>query len=131
VKKAVDVFIQLREHLEEKKGTARKLPSTSELIDWAKALHRNTRTAAGDQALPEERYRKLAKDGKVLDHFEDMDPGEKLMVDQVNNLLDGRLPFLNVLLKNWNDYEEYLEEFEEDDNGQATGDGESGGSDSS
>jgi len=36
-----------------------------------------------------------------------------LMVDQVINLLDGRLPFLSVLIKNYNDYEEYIKEQKE------------------
>jgi len=32
------------------------------------------------------------------------------MVKQVENLLDGQLPFLSVLIKNYNDYEEYVDE---------------------
>jgi hypothetical protein len=49
-----------------------------------------------------------------------MGAGEKLMADQVRNLLDGQLPFLSVLLKNWNDYSEYLKEEEERRNQQAS-----------
>jgi MoxR-like ATPase len=106
VEKAVDHFLALRELLEAEKGRAGKKVSTSELIDWIKALHRNL----NDAPLPDEvRARLAAKTADELRaNFEQAEPADKLALDQVLNLLDGRLPFLGVLLKNWDDYTTYL-----------------------
>ena len=99
--------------MEEKKGTARKLPSTSELIDWVKALHRKTELEDPEKALSAEEFQALKEKDELLSNFEDLGRSEKLMVEQVKSLLDEQLPFLSVLIKNWNDYSDYIKEEEE------------------
>jgi MoxR-like ATPase len=113
VVKAVDEFLKLRTRLEEKKGTARKLPSTSELIDWVKALHRKTELEDAEKAISAEEFQALKEKDELLSNFEDLGRSEKLMVEQVKSLLDEQLPFLSVLIKNWNDYSDYIKEEEE------------------
>lgn len=71
LEKAVERFLALRSDMRKGRGTAGKLVSTSELIDWITVLQR----------YPEDEA--LAK-------------------------LNGRLPFLGVLLKNWEDHQRYL-----------------------
>jgi MoxR-like ATPase len=111
---AVKVFMQVRKDLEDKKGKARKLPSTSELIDWVKVLHRNLKTSMADgEAATEETPQEPGPDEAIREEPEKLDPGEKLMVDQVVNLLGDQLPLLSVLIKNFNDYKEYISDYKE------------------
>jgi len=67
VVKAVEVFVQLRKNLVAKRGKTRKLPSTSELIDWVKALHRNTSTTEQDVPISEEAFRELGDEKAILE----------------------------------------------------------------
>ena len=77
------------------------------MIDWVKALHRNLAVDGNGPAGWEE----LSPKEKIA-LFEQAEPDEKLMLDQVLALLDGELPFLSVLLKDWDDYEAYLRRLE-------------------
>jgi MoxR-like ATPase len=87
VLKAVTQFLTLRSQLEKKKGSVRKLPSTSELIDWVKAIHHRTALDPNEPSLSPEDFEALEKKGELLQHFEEAGRPEKLMVDQVENLL--------------------------------------------
>ena len=89
------------------------MPSTSELIDWVKALHRKTELEDPEKALSAEEFQALKEKDELLSNFEDLGRSEKLMVEQVKSLLDEQLPFLSVLIKNWNDYSDYIKEEEE------------------
>jgi len=107
VNRAITQFLTLRDEMVEEKGRAGKKVSTSELIDWVKALHRNLAVDGNGPAGWEELSRE-----KRMALFEQAEPDEKLMLDQVLALLDGELPFLSVLLKDWDDYEAYLRRLE-------------------
>jgi MoxR-like ATPase len=104
-KKAVSQFLALRAEMSADKQAGKKV-STSELLDWIQALHRNLAPdeAPGEAAPLDAREREA-----LLAQFEAADPAQKLMLDQVLALLEnGRLPFLGVLLKSWEDYRAYL-----------------------
>ena len=54
-----------------------------------------------------------ADETAIKEYFEDTTHTDKLMVEQLINLLDCHLPLLSVLIKNYNDYDEYVKVEEE------------------